>query len=463
MTTLRRLLYFVFGLLLGAVVTLAHAETMAPIPGWRLAGVSVYYGEDLATLCQAAVAEVRGLSQPQYRYHSVSTNIPYACNVSYYPSTSKYGSYGTISPMNVCPYGQGWTLSGGVCTKPDACPAAGTGTGTNEDSVSPSFPNLFGWNDPGASASRGGSGTYCSSGCSVAYQATVCVQSTQPGTNNCAALNTSYTGATCTGTTAPIVAGNSSAKPPCAEGEGVVTMGGKVACVPVGASPDIPKVSKNSSTQTFPDGSTKITNTTTTCSGAGACSTTTTITNTGATSGPNAGGAGQAGNPGTTTSEDEESGDDEFCAKNPTLQMCKGGMSEEGTQKLVLAEVKKLSSVDAATDKAAITNAGKYAETPGYQAAKDADDNLVKYASGVTKNTDVEASKTTFEQALSSGFWTDIPSASCTTPTYVIAGHEIEWDRWCEIVGMIQEIGAYGMWVMLAISIFVMLSGGRQT
>lgn len=143
--------------------------------------------------------------------------------------------------------------------------------------------------------------------------------------------------------------------------------------------------------------------------------------------------------------------------------MCKGGMSEEGTQKLVLAEVKKLSSVDAATDKAAITNAGKYAETPGYQAAKDADDNLVKYASGVTKNTDVEASKTTFEQALSSGFWTDIPSASCTTPTYVIAGHEIEWDRWCEIVGMIQEIGAYGMWVMLAISIFVMLSGGRQT
>lgn len=165
----------------------------------------------------------------------------------------------------------------------------------------------------------------------------------------------------------------------------------------------------------------------------------------------------------TTDEEDEEGDETAFCAKNPDLQMCKGGIAEEGTQKQVLVEVKKLTAVDSNTDKTAITNTSKYTDTPGYQAAKDADDNLVKYASGVTKNGEVEAAKTTFEQALSSGFWTDIPSASCTTPTYVIAGHEIEWDRWCEIVGMIQEIGAYGMWVMLAISIFVMLSGGRQT
>ena len=120
-------------------------------------------------------------------------------------------------------------------------------------------------------------------------------------------------------------------------------------------------------------------------------------------------------------------------------------------------------AVDANTDKSAITNAGNYAETPGYDAAKEADDNLVKYASGVTKNLEVEASKTTFEQALSSGFWTDIPTASCTTPIYVIAGHEIEWERWCEIVGYIQDVGAYGMWIMLAISVFVMLTGGRQS
>lgn len=145
------------------------------------------------------------------------------------------------------------------------------------------------------------------------------------------------------------------------------------------------------------------------------------------------------------------------------MQVCKGGIAEEGTQKQVLGEVKKISTPDANTDKTALTNAGKYAETPGYQAAKDADDSLVKHASGVTKNPDVEASKTTFEQALSSGFWTDIPSASCTTPTYVIAGHAIEWSRWCEIVGYIQEIGAYGMWIMLAISVFVMLTGGRQS
>lgn len=241
-------------------------------------------------------------------------------------------------------------------------------------------------------------------------------------------------------------------------------MGGKLACLPSGQSPDTPKVTKSSSTKTYPDGSTKVTTTTQTCTGAGACSSTTTITNTKATSGPNAGGAGQAGDPGTTTDEEDESGDtSEFCAKNPNLQVCKGGIAEEGTQKQVLSEVKKISTPDANTDKSAITNAGKYAETPGYQAAKDADDSLVKYASGVTKNADVEASKTTIEQALSSGFWTDIPTASCTTPTYVIAGHAIEWSRWCEIVGYIQEIGAYGMWIMLAISVFVMLTGGRQS
>lgn len=128
-----------------------------------------------------------------------------------------------------------------------------------------------------------------------------------------------------------------------------------------------------------------------------------------------------------------------------------------------MAEVKKLTSVDSATDKSAITNTKSYTSTEGYEAAKAKDDELLNFANGATKNASVEASKTTFEQALSSGFWTDIPIASCTTPTYSIAGHAIEWSRWCEIVGYIQEIGAYGMWIMLAISVFVMLTGGRQS
>lgn len=334
--------------------------------------------------------------------------------------------------------------------------------------TNPDLANSYAWTDPAVTAKAyGAGGTFCSGGCVVAYQSALCILPVADN-YNCAVLNTSYTGATCSTSGPPSVVPGGTAdtpkQPPCDPGQSIIQMGGKLACLPSGQSPDTPKVTKSSSTKTYPDGSTKVTTTTQTCNGAGACSTTTTVTNTSATSGANAGGAGQAGTPGTTTDEEDESDvTSDFCAKNPSLQVCKGGIAEEGTQKLVLAEVKKISTPDANTDKSVITNAGKYAETPGYQAAKDADDSLVKYASGGTKNPDVEASKTTFEQALSSGFWTDIPAANCTTPTYVIAGHAIEWSRWCEIVGYIQEIGAYGMWIMLAISVFAMLTGGRQT
>lgn len=471
MRTLRLILYFFVGSALSAIVVPAFAEDYPAVVYWAGVQTEQYTFPDPLSACLSKSSNTQFVTQtaPTAAYCKRTLSTGAISTI-----TSVGGSYlclggGTLKNVNgvqmctnapACTPPQVRDSTTGQCIDP-LCPTSGTGTGSNESSVSPGFSNLYGWYDPAATMTKGGAGTYCSSGCSVSFQATVCVPSSEPGTNNCAALNTTYTGSTCTGTTAPVISG-STAKPPCATGEGVVTMGGKVACVPTGASPDIPKVNKSSSTQSYPDGSTKIINTTTTCSGAGACSTTTTTTITGATSGSNAGGAGQAGTPGTTTDEEDEEGDT-FCAKNPTLQICKGGISEEGTQKQVLTEVKKLTSVDSNTDKTAITNAGKYAETPGYQASKDADDNLVKYASGITKNGEVEASKTTFEQALSSGFWTDIPTVSCTTPTYVIAGHEIEWDRWCEIVGMIQEIGAYGMWVMLAISIFVMLSGGRQT
>jgi len=345
----------------------------------------------------------------------------------------------------------------------NSCPKSGTGTGTNEDGVSPGFPNLYGWNDPVATASRGGAGTYCSSGCVVSFQATVCVQSTQPGTNNCAALNTTYSGATCTGTTAPITSGNPTSKPPCAEGEGVVTMGGKVACVPMGASPDIPKVSKNSSTQTFPDGSTKVTNTTTTCSGAGACSTTTTITNTGATSGPNAGGAGQAGDPGTTTSDDEESGDDEFCAKNPTLQMCKGGMSEEGTQKSVLAEIKKLTTAPTDT----IFADGDDFDQPLEGVDGDAAQKLIDSYKSTTDalkvgfdDQNAPKSEPKFWEILGNWF-DDVPQTGCESPEFAVAGHSLDLSGWCPTAEKISNIGAYALWFMTLVGLFVMVTGGK--
>ena len=476
MRTLRLILYFFVGFALSAIVVPAFAEDYPAVLYW-----SGLFADPLSA-CRSQIPNIDSVTliAPTTAYCNRTLN-----DGSISTPTMVAGGYrclggGVVRDVNgvqmctnapACTPPQVRDSTTGKCIDP-LCPSAGTGTGRMSPTIAPTtnpdLANSYAWIDPAVTAKTyGAGGTFCSSGCVVAYQSALCILPVADN-YNCAVLNTSYTGATCSTSGPPSVVPGSTADtpkaPPCDPGQSIIQMGGKLACLASGQSPDTPKVTKSSSTKTYPDGSTKVTTTIQTCNGAGACSSTTTVTNTPATSGPNAGGAGQAGDPGMTTDEEDESDDTpEFCAKNPSLQVCKGGIAEEGTQKQVLTEVKKLSSVDASTDKAAITNAGKYADTPGYQAAKDADDNLVKYASGVTKNGEVEAAKTTFEQALSSGFWTDIPSASCTTPTYVIAGHEIEWDRWCEIVGMIQEIGAYGMWVMLAISIFVMLSGGRQT
>jgi len=476
MRFIRFLFYFAIGLMLGGFTASAFAATFPAVQVYKFVDIPALASSTYPSLASACSA---------FSGQAGETFVP---NPNGSNSCCNGGSCALVAKQTTCPYGG--TVSGATCINVPACdppavqdqmtgacvvnncPSAGTPTGkmspTSGATTHPDLDNSYAWTDPAVTAKAyGAGGTFCSGGCAVAFQSAMCILPVADN-HNCAVLNTSYTGATCSTSGPPSVVPGGIADtpkpPPCDPGQSIIQMGGKLACLPSGQSPDTPKVTKSSSTKTYPDGSTKVTTTTQTCNGAGACSSTTTITNTTATSGPNAGGAGQAGEPGTTIDDTDDEGDtDDFCTRNPDSQMCKGGIAEEGTQKLVLAEVKKLSTVDANTDKTAITNAGKYAETPGYQAAKDADDNLVKYASGVTKNPDVEASKTTFELALSSGFWTEIPSASCTTPTYVIAGHEIEWDRWCEIVGMIQQIGAYGLWVMLAISMFVMLSGGRQS
>ena len=471
MRTLRLILYFVLGLSLGGLVTLAHAETIAATTNawetspadWGDGSYGAPFYSTPEAYCQAYTAgdtttRMSAYSAVCYRSGgSFDANVTKACARGYSAtltgSPNADGSCYKAGTSYSCP--SNWILSGSTCTRPDTCVPADLGEG---------------WYARGKDETGLTNNDYCESGCVV--QLALVIGSSSDyyynSTTRWDKYSKSRTSTTCTGST-PTPTGSTSPpkdpekKPPCAQGEGVITTSsGQVLCVPAATSPDQPKVNTSTKKTDYPDGSSTTTNVTQTCTGEGACSTTTTTTTTGAGGG---GTAGQAGTPGTTKTTDDKQKSDtsDFCAKNPTLQACKGGISEEGTQKQVLAEVKKLSSVDSSTDKSAITNTKSYTSTEGYEAAKAKDDELLNFANGTTKNASVEASKTTIEQALSSGFWTDIPTASCTTPTYVIAGHAIEWSRWCEIVGNIQEIGAYGMWIMLAISVFVMLTGGRQS
>ncbi|MDR1996479.1 hypothetical protein [Azonexus sp.] len=88
-------------------------------------------------------------------------------------------------------------------------------------------------------------------------------------------------------------------EPPCKPGEGVLTSSsGNVKCVPEGTPGNEPEVKNTKKQETYPDGSTKDTETTETKDpGSGATHTETKTTNT-----PGPGGGTQSGTPGTTTS-----------------------------------------------------------------------------------------------------------------------------------------------------------------
>lgn len=123
-----------------------------------------------------------------------------------------------------------------------------------------------------------------------------------------------------------------SPKPPCQASEGVLTStSGTVACVPEGTpGKSTPSVNTEKKTETYPDGSTKTTETTTTKDPAtGAQSTSEKVTNS-----PGAAGGTQSGEPGTTTATSDKKGsggqdgkgDDEssdLCDRKPNLAICK--------------------------------------------------------------------------------------------------------------------------------------------
>lgn len=463
MRTLRLILYFLVGIMLSVVVVPAFAEDYPAAVYWSASGTSSYTFTDPLSACLS--------NKPNTQF--ITQTAPTVAYCKYINSNGVEVSIVTVGGSYLCPSGGTLKNVNGVqtCQNAPACPSGQTRNSAGQCKAPACLlgPNeRIGTSRYQFPVPQPSGVTYCVNGC-WAYPDTL-------GSNVVGGTSYGYalvngpggSGSSCqAGAVTPgtVTTPTTAAPVPCAVGQGSMSDStGKVVCVdPSTPGATVPPVQSSSSKKTtYGDGSTSTTTTTNTCTGDGACSTSTTTTITGAGGGTT---PGQAGTPGTSKTEGDDPKKDtsEFCAKNPNLQICKGGISEEGTQKQVLTEVKKLTSVDSNTDKTAITDAGKYAETPGYQQAKDADDNLVKYASGVTKNSEVEASKSTFSEALASGFWTEIPTAACSTPTYTIAGHSIEWDRWCEIVGMIQQIGAYGLWVMLGISMFVMLSGGRQS
>lgn len=383
------------------------------------------------------------------------------CRVAWYGAS--VCQIGTQIFSASCPTGQNWTQSGSNCTRPD-CVAPQVRDPADGICKGPVCPTdeVGGW----YSMPRGGdvTGTYCTSGCSYSLAGDLSAEIYDTATTTWRRLIRFGNGTACSGGS-PVP--NSSAVPPtapdkpspCAAGEGVIaTSGGKVLCVP-GATPgaDVPKVSKETQVETKSDGSTITTTTTNTCTGAGACSTSTTIT-----VGPAAGGgAGLAGTPGTSTGvkDSPPSETSEYCAKNPNQQICKGGMNEEATQKKVLTELERFNA-PTASDDSALSAKGDFSGTKT-EALQEQDDRLTQAATGVSIDGGITSSRTAWGSAMSEGWFTAVTLSGCQPIVSTFAGKTWTLDH-CPTAEKISNLGAYAMWFMLVVGVFVMLTGGAN-
>lgn len=379
----------------------------------------------------------------------------------------------------MCPHGG--TVSGTSCVNAPACTAPQVRNVTTGACEAPSDPcaassgqTTSGWItiNKGSDAT----GSFCQNGCGVTvagdgsnseyYYTDTTI--TRPYTFT-------QTGQTCTNQPSAPAPAPSNAQPntppknpPCAAGEGVMTStSGNVRCVPSGTpSSSTAKVDYEKFKKTFPDGSTQeTTRTTTTDPATGAKSSSDSVTNSPATGG----GQGQAGPVGTTTgsgtngttqsgsaaagSTGEKTG---FCAENPNLQICKGGLNEEATQKKIADGIKSLTDPTGVTYDA-ITSAKQSQKSDDDLAAEN--EKLTQAATGLTSPND--ASKTAWQAAMTSDWFAGIPASTCSPLDAQIGGWSWHWD-YCPTAQKISTIAEYGMWFMFVVGVFVMLTGGRK-
>jgi hypothetical protein len=304
-------------------------------------------------------------------------------------------------------------------------------------------------------------GNYCNGGCEVTLSGDLSTpEYFETSTTLWRSFSRSVTGTVCSSSnpspsespTPP----NTPDKPvPCAAGEGVISnSAGKVKCVS-GSLPgaDVPKINKTTSTETNSDGSTKITTNIQTCTGAGACSTSSTTTITGATGG----GAGMAGTPGTSTTATDKpkSETSDFCAQNPNLQMCKGGMNEEATQKQVRDEIKKLTTPDFSDD-SAIKSATHSPESQTELEAENAKTTLA-----ATGQVDPTAStKSSWALAMETGWFGSIPASSCAPFVSSFGGKTWTLDI-CPTAAKISEWGSWAWGLLAAFAVWAMVTRGN--
>lgn len=501
MQVLRLALYFLIGFGLGGYAVLSHAETIEAIPHnvgtpaqnatWQATESGLFGYASQAALCEAmAVA----------RYGSGSVGAVLGTNgcrlyrAGNYPGGSYTDSYGVGRGPAQCPAGstlsggscftyscepgQNWTLNGATCTRPDC--AAGetrdpaTGLCSNPCIENEEVPGFYSvpW------TSNMGQGGYCIDHCRVYGPSGDLVRNGVKDAGGTVTGKFYKYAETCTSSpVTPSPPATPKSDPPCAAGDGVIQYPDKtVKCVASGTpGATVPPVVKADDKKvTYPDGSTSNTTVTQTCTGQGACSTTTVTTVTGVGGVPN-GPAGQAGTPGTTSGSGMSSttgGTDQqsdFCARNPSAQICRGGMNEEETQRHILTEIYKLTDTSGeAPDLKDLGDAGKKPLSDFAAKGQDGKDELTRqeeaisdYATGKKSDPLTDEKRSAWAEAMNSGWFDEVPQSGCQATDAKIGPFTWQLDI-CPTAAKIADIGAYAMWFMLAVGTFVMITGGRK-
>lgn len=467
---------FVVGVLLVSIPALVFAGTY-PATATGYVGTTVYNTLAVGSLEQCK-SEMLGAWTNKYPGYNCSGGVWVTesdGNVGFHLSQCG-GAGGLVCTPRGWECANGGTLSGRTCTK--ECTEGTLQPDGQCKTICPIFDELI-WVAKAKSGSEDVTGTYCSGGCSVSYS----LDLSQPNYYESSStiwlpLSKRGDGSSCT-TPSQSLPGGSPTPPnqpiddvPCNPGQGVISSsGGKVQCVDPSAVPqaDAPTVKKETSTKTYDDGSQTITTTIQTCTGTGACSTITTVTNMPSTGG----GAGKAGEPGTTT-EAKDTGPNvkngesqgEFCAMNPNLQICKGGMATEDTLKKVATEetLKKLTDAPEVDD-SVITDRSNFASG---ELIKEGGSYQIQIESQMHSVTDDPrgrvpqevSNKTAWQSAMESGWFSPIPTSGCAAGTISVAGHVMTLD-WCDRFAQVSEILSYAMWIGLLFGVFAMMTGGR--
>lgn len=391
--------------------------------------------------------------------------------VQYCPTGTASGAHGsmTCSGATTCPSTGGWTLTGGVCTRPD-CPSGTTRQGDGSCLANCTTPVNEQVGEGSIYLRPAGGGKVCVEGCSAYIGGRTY---TEGGETYGQAW--SY-GVSCTGGTeaGPTPADEAPPAEAACHERGMCsgTVSGATICVTCDSTSSETKTTKTETPPGAAGPTTTTTTTTTTCVEAGSCTTTTSST----TSGP--GGSGTSSETTTKPSGAEPDAGEEkpeskpFCEENPDSPICKvsafsgtcgaePACEGDAVQCAQAREAFKLRCALTPT----ITDDGPITSAKHSDAAKDAlteqQQAALDLINGVTPDPS-SSSRSAWESAMSSGWFDPITITGCSPLHMEFAGHSVTWDH-CPVAAKISDIGSYALWFGLLVGGFVFLTGGRNS